>query len=242
MQIIPRHRLPHLFRAAGLDPVSRDFPDVLEAHRLTVLEQDPLPFVSGPHRKRITSDGRVEGPFPIADRPALSGFIAAAFAAVGASSVLATVPEGALWLNNKAQAAYLWKVPDAQQVALFLRRRGLTDRFQGGFCIRKAHFADSLPRLAANTYAGGSNVLFAALDTPACRLTVLACHHFDLHFASPDPVLLETIAQLAPSHRLMAETLVLPDLSESTFGWPEALTPPRAAPIPSPTAWERGKI
>src|SRR5262249_40353134 len=119
--------------------------------------------------------------------------------------------EGAFWLNNKAQSAYLWKVPDAQRVSRFLRRRGLTDRFRGGFRIACPQFETILPQLAANTYAGGGDVLFTALP-PATPLTVLACHHFDLHIATPDAALLQTIAGLATEQGLIAESLVLPEV------------------------------
>ncbi len=214
MQVVPRHELPRQLRAAGLEPRSREFPDAASVHRLTVRECEPLPYITGPHRKVLYPDGRIEGPFPVADRPNLSAFVATVFAALPVRSALATVTEGAFWLNNRAQSAYLWKVADAQRVARFLRARGLTDRFQGAFRVRREQFATTLPLLAAHTYAGGSDVQFAALDTPGCRLTVLACHHFDLHFTTPDASLLETIVCLAEQNRLAAESLALPDLPD----------------------------
>ncbi|HZO92067.1 MAG TPA: hypothetical protein VFB38_27360 [Chthonomonadaceae bacterium] len=212
MQIIPRRELPRLLRAAGLDPHTREFPDVPAVHRLTVREREPRPHIRGPHRKIVYPDGRMEGPIPVADRPALSAFVAAAFTALEVEAVLAVVAEGTFWLNNKAQAAYLAKVADARYVCQFLRRRGLTDRFQGGFCVRRARFSAVLPVLAANTFAGGGDVLFAALSPVGRRLTILACHHYDLHFAAPDPAPLESIADLAAQHGLEPETLALPDL------------------------------
>jgi hypothetical protein len=161
----------------------------------------------------------VEGPFPVADRPVLSQFIAETFLGLGVEETLATIPAGAFWLNNKAQAAYLWKVADAQRVSRFLRRRGLTDRFQGGFRIRREQFASILPVLAAHTYAGGADVLFAALAPPHLRLTALACHHFDIHFASPDSPLLDAITHLAAQHGLIAASLALPDIPDTAELW-----------------------
>jgi hypothetical protein len=223
MQVIPRRQLPRLLRAAGLEAATREFPDVSAVHRLTVRERESLPFTSGPHRKFIYPDGRVEGPFPVADRPALSAFVAAAFAALEVKDVLAMVAEGTFWLNNKNQAAYLWKVEDAQRVACFLRRRGLTDRFQGGFRVRAPRFDAVLPLLAANTFAGGGDVLFAALPPSACCLTILACHHFDLHITSPDARLRDCLAELAAQRGLVAETLALPDLPDMPVSlWAEA--------------------
>lgn len=219
MQIIPRRDLARLFRQAGLDPTTRDFPDAAAAHTLTVREVEPMPFTGGPHRKRLHPDGSMEGPFPLADRPALSQFLAAVFLEVGAGSVLATVPEGAFWLNNRAQSEYLHKVADAQQVTRFLRQRGLTDRFQGGFRIAQSRFEALIPRLAANTFVGGADVLFAALSPPSCRLTALSCHHFDLHFASPDEALLQIVADLAAAHHLAADTLPLLELPELPEIW-----------------------
>ncbi len=213
MQIIPRHRLPRLLRAAGLEPATRAFPEALTVHRLTVREREPMPFTVGPHRKIVYPDGRVEGPFPVADRPALSRFVAQVFRELAAPQVLATVADGTFWLNNKTQAAYLDRVADARAVTRYLRQRGLTDRFQGGFCVTLARFDDILPRLAANTFAGGGDVEFAALGSRV-RLTALACHHFDLHFAAPDPALLDAIAALAEQNALEADALALLELPE----------------------------
>jgi hypothetical protein len=219
VQVVPRHRLLPLLRAAGLETETRDFPEVSAVHRLTVREAEPMPFTGGPHRKLVYADGRVEGPFPVADRPVLSQFIAETFTELGIKETLATIPEGAFWLNNKAQAAYLWKVDDARRVSRFLRRRGLTDRFRGGFRVRREQFAAVLPVLAAHTYAGGADVLFAALEPPQRRLTALACHHYDIHFASPDRPLLDSIAHLAAQHGLTAETLALPDIPDTAALW-----------------------
>lgn len=219
MQIVPRKALAQQFRQAGLEAGSRTFSETQESHRLTVREREPKAHVSGPHRKIVYPDGRVEGPFPVADRPALSRFIPAVFAAVGAQSVLATVAEGAFWLNNKSLTAYLTKVADAQRVSAFLRRRGLTDRFQGGFRVMQAQFDTILPWLAANTYAGGGDVQFAALEPASCRLTALACHHFDIHFTTPDASLLLHIRELAEPHNLCVDTLALPELPDSAQTW-----------------------
>lgn len=218
MQVIPRHSLPSLLRKAGL-AAARDFPLTTDLYRLTVREQDPVLHVSGPHRKIVYPDGRIEGPFPVADRPALSGFFPRVFSTLGATAVLATVPEGTFWLNNKAQANYLYQVPDAQRVSRFLRRRGLTDRFQGGFVIRADQFVPSLPWLAANTFSGGADVLFSVLAPSSLRLTALACHHFDIHFTSPTDPALSTIAELAAQHGLLAESLSLPELPDWSETW-----------------------
>lgn len=219
MQVVPRDRLPILLRSAGLDPQSREFPDNNVVHRLTVREHEPMAFTGGAHRKLVYPDGRVEGPFPVADRPALSRFIATAFDSLGADAVLATVSEGTFWLNNKAQAAYLARVPDALRVTRFLRMRGLNDRFRGGFRVERARFFVSLPWLAANTYAGGGDVQFVVLQPASIRLTALACHHFDIHFASPDSALIERLAALAAAENLLAEMLELPDLPDWTETW-----------------------
>jgi hypothetical protein len=219
MQVVPRHRLPMLLRLAGLNAVTREFEDSIEIFRLTVRERAPLPFTSGPHRKVLYPDGRIEGPFPVADRPALSAFVAIVFDSFAVQEVFATVPEGTFWLNNRAQSAYLWKVPDAQKVRHFLRSRGLTDRFRGGFLVQRAQFGSILPRLAANTYAGGADVLFTALSPSLHRLTATACHHFDIHFATPDASLIPTIADLADRHDLLAETLALPELPDGSELW-----------------------
>lgn len=209
MQIVPRHELPRLLRACGLSPETREFPAQERLHRLTVKEQTPPPFAGGPHRKVTMPDGSVEGPYPIADRPALSVFVATCLLEIGAKQTLATIEEGALWLNNHSQKEYLSDVADAQRVSLFLRRRGLTNRFRGGFLVRSSDFTKVLPILAAQTFSGGSNVLFAALS-PA--FTVLSCHHFDLHFTSPDTSLLSSITDLARQHGLVADTLMLPEI------------------------------
>ena len=213
MQVIPRYRLPFLLRAAGLEVVTREFPEAENVHRLTVREAEPMPFTTGPHRKIVYPDGRLEGPFPVADRPALSQFVGTIFQELKVERVLATISEGTFWLNNKALSAYLWKVPDAQRVARFLRQRGLTDRFQGGFVIQRPQFETTLPLLAANTYSGGSDVLFSALPSPSfsCRVTVLFCHHFDLHIATPDASLLESVTTLAARKGLDADSLALPE-------------------------------
>ncbi len=212
MQVIPYREIPRLLRAAGLEPTTREFPDVSEIRRLTVRECNPPPYTRGPHRKAIYPDGRVDGPYPIVDRPALSAFVAAIFHSLPVQSVLAVIPEGALWLNNKSHAAYFDRVPDAQRVCAFLRRRCLTDRFRGGFCVQRAQFNATLPMLAANTFSGGADVLFAAVYNPSCLLTVLACHHFDLHISTPHADSLARIAGLTQEYDLMTEDLALPDL------------------------------
>ncbi len=212
MQIVPRFDLPRLLSRAGLDAASREFPDQIEIHRLTVRETTPLAYVSGPARKAVYPDGRVEGPYPLADRPALSGFIATVMTEIGAERILATVPEGTFWLNNKSMADYFAEVPDAVRVCRFLRSRGLTDRFQGGFLLVPSQFSTTLPLLAAQTYSGGADVLFTVLK-PSIRLTAVACHHFDIHFASPDAALVQRIAALTPPS-LTAETLAFPEIPE----------------------------
>jgi hypothetical protein len=211
--VIPRHELPRLLRAAGLTSETREFPDAATVQRLTVRECEPLPFISGPHRKVVYPDGRVEGPVPIADRPALSAFVAASFATLGVTEVLATIEDGALWLNSRAQSRYLEDVPDARYVAHFLRRRGLTDRFRGGFVVPAADFEATLPVLAAQTFSGGSNVLFASLSA-LLPLTVLSCHHFDLHLTSPNADLISHLSTLAAERGLQPETLALLDFPE----------------------------
>lgn len=219
MQVIPRSKLSGLLRAAGLDPTTRTFVSSCEPHQLTLHEAVPMPFVSGPHRKIQYPDGRVDGPYPVADRPALGNYLAGLFTALGIQSVMAVIPEGALWLNNKSQAAYLHKVEDAQRVCRFLRRRGLTDRYQGGFRILHSQFHTAIPLLAANTYAGGADVLFVALVPTPIKLTALACHHFDIHLTALDPCLLEKASDLALSQGLAVEDLGLPELSAWTDFW-----------------------
>lgn len=211
MQIVPRFELPRLLNRAGLDVRTREFPDQIATHRLTVRETDPIPYVSGPARKAAFPDGRIEGPYPLADRPLLSHFIAETMTAVGAMKVLATIPEGTFWLNNKSLAAYFSAVPDAMRVCRFLRARGLTDKFRGGFLLSPAQFSVALPVLASQTYAGGADVQFTVLQPAGLRLTALACHHFDIHFAGPDAGLLAYLAARTPAH-LTAETLVFPEL------------------------------
>jgi hypothetical protein len=212
VQIVPRFELPRLLSRAGLNVMDRNFPDQIATHRLTVRETEPLPYVSGPARKAVYPDGRIEGPYPLADRPLLSHFLGATMTAVGAESVLATVSEGTFWLNNKSLAAYFARVPDAMRVCRFLRARGLTDKFRGGFLLSPAHFADTLPLLAAQTYAGGADVQFTVVQPAGLHLTAVACHHFDIHFASPNAKLLQRVATSAPAH-LTAETLSLPELT-----------------------------
>lgn len=223
MQVIPRDKLYSLLRASGLDPLTRDFQDACRLHRLTVKECSPLPFIQGPHRKIVYPDGRIEGPIPVADRPRLSRFVARVFHHAGAQVVLATVTEGAFWLNNRSQTNYLHNVPDAQRTSAFLRSRGLTDRFRGGFCVHRDQFFETLPRLAANTFAGGADVLFTAPHTHGSPLTLLACHHFDLHLATPDPVLWSQVLHLTEADGLASDALTLPDLSEQSgpWGWSE---------------------
>lgn len=173
----------------------------------------------------VYADGRVEGPFPLADRPTLSGFVAALFRQFQVPTVLATVAEGTFWLNNKAQSAYLWRVLDAQRVSRFLCRRGLTNRFRGGFIVRPDAFHSVLPVLAANTFAGGGDVQFASL-APSLPLTVLACHHFDLHVATPDAALMERVSDLACRHDLALDSFALPLFADPPFGlgfWPDAM-------------------
>jgi hypothetical protein len=212
VQIVPRFELPRLLNRAGLDVRTREFSDQIATHRLTVRETDPLPYISGPARKAVYPDGRVEGPYPLADRPCLSHFLGEIMTAIGAEQVLATVPEGTFWLNNKSMAAYFAAVPDAMRVCKFLRARGLTDKFRGGFLLSPAHFAVTLPLLAAQTYAGGADVQFTVVAPALIRLTATACHHFDIHFAGPDSGLLNSLAAMAPAH-LTAESLALPDIS-----------------------------
>jgi hypothetical protein len=132
--------------------------------------------------------------------------------ALGADRVLATVPEGTFWLNNKSLAAYFAKVPDAMRVCKFLRDLGLTDKFRGGFLLSPSDFALSLPLLASQTYAGGADVQFTVVQPLGLRLTAVACHHFDIHFATPDPALIVRLIDLAPD-ALTAETLTLPEVS-----------------------------
>lgn len=219
MFVVPRRKLPALLKTGGLEPQSRDFPEAPEVFRLTIREKNPQPFLSGPHRKVTYPDGRVEGPFPVADRPALSRFIASVFLSLAAEDVLATIPEGAFWLNNRAQSAYLHQVPDAEKVSLFLRRRGLTDRFQGGFQVQASQLGTVLPSLAANTYAGGTDVLFSVLRPSSLRLTALSCHHFDIHFSSPTESVIAAIAEMAEPEGLEAVQLSLPDLPDMTEMW-----------------------
>jgi hypothetical protein len=211
VQIVPRFELPRLLNRAGLNAATREFTDEIATHRLTIRETVPVPYLSGPARKAVYPDGRVEGPYPLADRPLLSRFLAEAMAAAGATLVLATVPEGTFWLNNKTMAAYFGEVADAVRVSRFLRQRGLTDKFRGGFLLSPLHFAATLPLLAAQPYAGGADVQFTALHPTGLRLTAVACHHFDIHFASPDAALLDRLAALAPP-ALTAESLALPEV------------------------------
>ena len=217
MQIVPRSEIALLLRRAGLDSETREFACETVC-RLTVKEAVPPVFTKGPHRKVTYPDGRVEGPFPVADRPALSQFIAEALTELEVLDVLALVPDGAFWLNNKAQSQHLHDVADAQTVAKFLRSRGLTNRFQGGFRIEAPQFAAVIPRLAAQTYAGGADVLFVSLDR-RCPLTALACHHFDIHFSAPDPAAIAALARLAESRDLLPDTLSLPDLPDVPVMW-----------------------
>jgi len=212
VQIVPRFELPRLLNQAGLNASTREFPDEIATHRLTIRETEPLPYVSGPKRKAVYPDGRVEGPYPLADRPLLSQFLGAAMTALGAERVLATVPEGTFWLNNKSLAAYFANVPDAMRVCRFLRARGLTDKFRGGFLLSPIDFAFTLPLLASQTYAGGADVQFTVLPTKGLKLTAVACHHFDIHFAGPDPATIVRLIDLTPS-TLTAETLTLPEVS-----------------------------
>ena len=212
MQIVPRFQLPRLLSLAGLNVTTREFSDQITTHRLTVREAEPLPYTVGPARKSVFPDGRVEGPYPLADRPLLSHFLGTVMAAIGADQVLATVPEGTFWLNNKSLAAYFAPVPDAMRVCRFLRARGLTDKFQGGFLLSPIDFAVSLPVLAAQTYAGGADVQFTVIRPGSVQLTAVACHHFDIHFAGPDSRLLDRVAALAPEH-LVAETLAFPEVT-----------------------------
>ncbi len=212
MQIVPRFELPRLLSQAGLNVFTREFPNESATHRLTIRETDPLPYVSGPARKAVFPDGRVEGPYPLADRPHLSAFLGATMTALGAKRVLATVPEGTFWLNNKSLAAYFARVPDAMRVCRFLRARGLTDKFRGGFLLSPSDFAVSLPLLAAQTYAGGADVQFSIVHPNGLRLTAVACHHFDIHFATPHPVLIERLSALTPP-TLTAETLALTEFT-----------------------------
>lgn len=212
MRILPRYALPGILRKAGLDPKTRNFPETVTVHQLTVKQREEPPFTGGPHRKVIYPDGRIEGPFPVADRPALSRFLAEAFLEIGVQEVAAAVTDGAFWLNNKTQAAYLHRVADARAVSRFLRTRGLTDRFRGGFGVDRAQFLAILPVLAANTYAGGADVLFVALRPDCHPITALACHHFDLHFAAPSSASIAAVAALAERHGLQAQTIDLVDL------------------------------
>lgn len=233
MQIVPRHDLSRRLRQAGLEPDTRDFAENEFSHRLTLRECAPLPFVAGPHRKVVYADGRVEGPFPLGDRPALSGFVATLFAHLNVPAVLATVADGTFWLNNKAQAEYLRRVPDAERVTRFLRRRGLTNRFRGGFAVRADAYRTVLPVLAANTFAGGGDVLFASL-APDVPLTVLACHHFDLHVSTPNAALLSAVSTLACRHDLALDSFALPDALDLPAGigfWPEDDAEPESLPV-----------
>jgi hypothetical protein len=215
MQVIPRRELAQWLRKAGLDPDLRLFPQ--PEHQITIRETSPPPFVRGPHRKSTHSQNPDAGPTPVCDRPDLSRFVATVFHVAEATCVLAVVPEGAFWLNNKSLSGYLWRVPDALRVSAFLRRRGLTDRFQGGFLIRQAQFHSTLPELAANTFSGGSDVLFAAIAP--YPLTVLACRHFDLHIASPDSDLIARISAVVPAQTLRAESIEIPDDSDLPSLW-----------------------
>lgn len=213
MQIVPRFELARRLRRAGLEAATREFPDEVATHRLTVRETEPAPYISGPSRKTVYPDGSFEGPFPLGDRPLLSRFLAEVMDALGAEQVLATIPEGTFWLNNKTLATYFAPVPDAMRVCKFLRARGLTDKFRGGFLLTPTQFALSLPQIAAQPYTGGANVQFTVLQPESLRLTAVACHHFDIHFASPDPALMTRIAALTPP-TLTADTLGLPDFSD----------------------------
>ena len=217
MQIVPRHELPRLLNRAGLEAGSRKLGG--SVFQLTVKERVPPPFIAGPHRKITYPDGRVEGPFPVADRPALSAFLADAFSESGVCEVLIVTEEpGALWLNNKAQAAHLQQAPDAQKVAKFLRGRGLTNRFQGGFRVLAPRFAAVIPLLCAHAYTGGADVLFVSLD-PRFVLTALASRYFDLHFSACDSALIAALSQLAEDRALQPGSLFLPDLPDVPVMW-----------------------
>lgn len=213
MQIVPRFELPRLLSRAGLNASTREFPDEVGTRRLTIREIDPPPYISGPSRKTVYPDGSVEGPYPLGDRPLLSRFLGDAMAALGAEQVLATVSEGTFWLNNKSLAAYFAPVPDALRVCRFLRARGLTDKFRGGFLLSPSEFADSLPQLAMQTYAGGADVQFTIVRPSGLYLTAVACHHFDIHFSSPDPAVIARLISLTPP-TLLAETLSIPEIPD----------------------------
>lgn len=218
MRVIPRHELPFWLHEAGLEAPDHTFSDPCAVHRLTIREAAPPVFSGGPHRSLSAWDADTPTRSPIADRPALSDFIAALFIVLPVTETLATVAEGSFWLNNRAQSRYLRDVPDAQAVARFLRQRGLTDRFRGGFRVARPQFSAVLPRLAANTYAGGAAVRFATLHAPNCRFTALACPHYDIHLTTLQPCWLDLAADLARQRGLEVERLELPDLAEL---WPE---------------------
>lgn len=219
MRVVPKGDLPQFFRAAGMDADTRAFSCDALLHRLTVKEAIPPEFHGGPHRKVVYADGRIEGPFPVSDRPALSAFFPTVFSRLQVRYVLATVVEGTFWLNNKAQLDYLKRVPDAVRVGHWLRRRGLTDRFQGGFLLRPCEFAEALPQLAANAYAGGSDVHFTVIAPRALPLTAVACHHFDIHFASPNAMVMRQVQEFAEAQGLAIESLAEPEIPDGVGFW-----------------------
>ena len=210
MEIVPAHNLPSLLRLHSVDPEAQSLAVGERAERMTIQESQPPVWVKGPHRKAVHTGALTQGPFPVEDRPALSNFVARVFTELEVGAVLATVPPGAFWLNNKGLSLYLRNVAGARTVSTFLRSRGLTDRFQGGFLVRSSDFTRVVPVLAAGAFCGASNVLFTSLSLEI-TLTVLACQHFDLHVAGYQTALLDRIADLAQTAHLSVLRLAVPD-------------------------------
>jgi hypothetical protein len=127
------------------------------------------------------------------DRPRLSRLIPVILREAGAQSVVAVIPQGAYWLNNRNLSAYLSRVPDSLRVTAELRRVGLSDRFQGGFLVRHHEFSSMVPLLASQPFCGGPDVYFAARPIP---VLITACHEFDLHVESPNADLTTQLASL----------------------------------------------
>ena len=57
-----------------------------------------------------------------------------------------------------------------------------------------------------------ADVQFSIVHPDGLRLTAVACHHFDIHFATPDPTLIERLSALTPP-TLTAETLALTEFT-----------------------------
>ena len=194
MRAVNRADLARLLTAAGWDRATMTSRSEPSVERLLIRELDSPPFQGGAHRPlRLPEEDQVIK-ISVADRPALSGLVPALLREAGADSVIAAVPLGAYWLNNRGLAAYLRRVPDALRVNSLLRQVGLTDRFQGGFLISSPEFETHASILASQPFCGGPDVYFAARPAP---LLITACHEFDLHLESPDSELTQSLAALA---------------------------------------------